>query len=59
MLASAFLSMYTYNFVISLTFTVTRASAETTPSLYYQSLIDFTLVIKVCTISFERPEASP
>ena len=27
------------------TFTVARASAETTPSLYYQSLIDFTLAV--------------
>ena len=33
------------NFVISLTFAADRASAETTPSLYYQSLIDFTLAV--------------
>ena len=46
MLAFAFLlSMYMYSLVITLTFTVARASAETTPSLYYQSLIDVTLAI--------------
>ena len=46
MLAFAFyLSMYMYSLVITFTFTVARASAETTPSLYYQSLIDFTLAV--------------
>ena len=44
-----------YIFVITLTFTADRASAETTPSLYYQSLIDFTLAITLiespCVIS--------
>ena len=38
-----FLSMYMYS--LASTFTVVRASAETTPSLYYQSLIDFTLAV--------------
>ena len=33
------------SFVITLTFAADRASAETTPSLYNQSLIDFTLAI--------------
>ena len=53
--ALLFLSMYMYSFVITLLFTVSRASAETTPSLYYQSLIDFTLAITLiespCVIS--------
>ena len=31
--------------IVQITFTVTRASAETSPSLYYQSLIDFMLVV--------------
>ena len=30
-----------YSLVITLTFTVAKASAETTPSLYYQRVIDF------------------
>ena len=36
-----------YNFVITLTFTVARASAETTPSLYSQNLIDFMFAVKL------------
>ena len=40
-----FLSMQMYSLVITLTFTVARASAETTPSLYYQSRIDVTLAV--------------
>ena len=40
-----FVSVHVYSLVITLTFTVARASAETTPSLCYQSLIDFTLAI--------------
>ena len=50
-----FLSMYMYSFVITLTFAADRASAETTLSLYCQSLIDFTLAITLiespCIIS--------
>ena len=34
-----------YSLVVTLTFTVARASAETTPSLYCQSLIDSMLAI--------------
>ena len=47
MLAFVFLfyQMYMYSFVITLTFTAAGASAETTPSLHYQSLIDFRLAI--------------
>ena len=37
--------MCMYSLAITLTFTVARASAETTPGLYYQSLIDFMLAI--------------
>ena len=40
-----FLSAYMHSLVITLALAVARASAETTPSLYYQSLIDFTLAI--------------
>ena len=39
-----FLSMYMYNFVITLTFTVARASAETIP-VCIKNLIDFMLSI--------------
>ena len=51
----SFFIMYVYSFVITLTFAAGRVSAEVTPSLYYQSLIDFTLAIKLlqspCVIS--------
>ena len=44
-----------YSFVITLTFIVARASAEITPSLYYSSIIYFTLAITLiespCVIS--------
>ena len=47
--------MYMYSFVITLTFAADRASAETIPSFYYQSLIDFALAITLiespCVIS--------
>ena len=44
-----------YSFVITLTFAADRASTETTSSLCYQSLIDFTLAITLikspCVVS--------
>ena len=52
---ASFLSMYMYTFLVTLTVTADRASAETTPCSYYQSLIDFTLAITLiespCVIS--------
>ena len=47
--------MHMYSFRITLTFAADRASSETIPHLYNQSLIDFTLAITLiessCVIS--------